>query len=120
MKIAGKIFPIWLVIAYVLAVGSILAWPCVAFGSAFAFDDPAAANNPSTYTFVGIVLAYPVLPVAGVLGSYFAFRSERRRLAYSLAGLALIPFVLIALGVCSTLIMNVLAALGPGIQTTRP
>lgn len=120
MRIAGRVFPIWLIIAYVLALGAILAWPCVFFGSAFAFDDPRAANNPSTFTIVGIVLAYPVLPLVGVLGSYFGFRGQRKKLAYILAGVALVPFLLIILALGASTIMNVLAAVGPGIQTTRP
>ncbi len=99
MKIAGRVFPIWLIIAYVLALGSILAWPCAAFGSAFAFDAPGSANDPNTYTMVGIVLAYPILPILGVLGSYLSFRGDRRKLAYILAGVALIPFALIVLGI---------------------
>lgn len=113
MKIAGKVFPIWLIIAYVLALGAILAWPCAAFGSAFAFDAPGSANNPNTYRIVGIVLAYPVLPVVGVIGSYFSFRGERKKLAYALVGVALIPFVLIVLAIGWSIIANWLYLIRP-------
>lgn len=97
MRLFGRQFPIWLIILYVLALSAVLLWPCVAFGSMFAFDSPTT-NVPSTMRIVGIVLAYPLLPIGGVIGSYFGYRAAHHRLAYGLVALALVPFGLIAIG----------------------
>lgn len=112
MNLFGTRFPTWLFVLYLLALSAILAWPCVAFGSAFAFDDPAT-NVPNTMRIVGIVLAYPLLPIAAVIGSYFTYRAAKKALAYGLAALALLPFAALFLMIAWSSIMNVLYALRP-------
>ncbi len=96
MRLFGKVFPIWMVILYALALAAVLAWPCVAFGSAFAFDSPQT-NVPATLRVVGIILAYPILPIGGVIGSLLAYRGDHKRLTYALLAVALVPFVVFIL-----------------------
>ncbi len=111
MTIAGKRFPIWLIIAYVLALSAILAWPLVAFSSIFMFDDPQAAHLTSTYVTAGAMVAYPILPIAAVIGSYIAQRRESGRLAGVLAGIALLPFIALFALVVVLPIVQILRAL---------
>ncbi len=112
MRLFGRQFPVWLVILYVLALSAVLLWPCVAFGSAFAFDSPGT-NVPSTLRIVGIVLAYPLLSIGGVIGSYLAYRAARHRLAYGLVALALVPFALAVAGFAWSTVTTVLYSLHP-------
>ncbi len=113
MQIRGTRFPIWLVLMYILALGAILAWPCVAFGSAFMFDAPmTAAQTQSTEMGVVAVLAYPIMPIGGVLGSFLAWRAGRKRLGVGLAVFALVPAVAFILIVASSYAMSALYALG--------
>ncbi len=112
MKLFGTRLPAWLVTLYILALSAILAWPCVAFGSAFAFDDPAT-NVPSTLRVVEIILAYPLLPLGGVIGSVLAYRAAHRRVAYGLTALALLPFVFFLAAIGWSTVTNLLYALNP-------
>ncbi len=112
MNIAGKKMPAWLIIAYVVALSAICAWPLIAYFSAFLFDAPNAASQPGTYVTMGIMLGYPILPILGVIGSFFAARGDRGRLAIGLAALALLPFVAIALLLAAGETVNIIAILG--------
>ncbi len=113
MQIGRTRFPVWLIVAYVLALAAILAWPLVAFGSAFAFDSPMTpAQTQSTEVAVVAVLAYPIIPLVGVLASFFARRGGRNRLAWGFAGFALIPLALLALILLASFAMQGLYLLG--------
>lgn len=110
MQNAATRIPVWLIILYVLALATILAWPFIAFMSVFAFDEPGSAQNPAIWRNIGIILSYPVLPIAGVAGSFLAYRKASRKLAYVLAGvgalrLAAFIFLLIAMIVMDVVIM---------------
>ncbi len=112
MNIAGKKLPVWLIIAYVVALSAICAWPLIAYFSAFLFDAPNAASQPGTYLSMGIMLGYPILPILGVIGSFFANRGGRRRLTIGLAALALLPFAAIALLLAVGETANIIAIFG--------
>ncbi len=104
-------FPAWLIVIYVLALLTILAWPLVAFMSIFAFDAPASAQNPGVWAGVITVLAYPLLPLVGVPGSFFAFRRDHRRLSYTLAGIGSIPLVIAVIALVAMFVGSFLALL---------
>ncbi len=113
MQIGRTHFPAGLVVAYVLALVAICAWPLVAFGSAFAFDAPmTAAQTQSTEVTVMLVLGYPAIPLLGVLGSFLARRAGRIRLAWVLAAFALIPAAVLVVALGASFAMNILFALG--------
>ncbi len=95
MQTAARRLPAWLVIVYVLALATLLAWPFVAFMSVFAFDAPGSAQNPAVWSAVGIVLAYPLLPIIGVIASFITYRKGWRKPAYVLAGIGALPLVVL-------------------------
>ncbi len=105
-------FPIWLIILYALALLALVAWPFVAFMAAFAFDAPGSAQDPAVWRTVGAVLAYPLLPIVGVPGSYFAYRAGRKTLAYVSLGAGLLPVLAFMLGLASIFAVNILFLLG--------
>ena len=104
--------PVWLIIIYVLALATILLWPLVAFSSIFAFDAPGSANDPRVWTTVIVVLSYPLLPLVGVTGSFFAYRKGRSKLAYVLAGIGSLPLVAVILILIATTVLNTAALFG--------
>jgi len=106
--------PVWLIVVYGMALATILLWPLVAFGSIFAFDAPGSANDPTVWTAVIAVLSYPLLPLIGVTGSFFAYRKGLSKLAYVLAGIGSVPLVLALLIIVSNMILNIIA------QFSRP
>ena len=105
-------FPIWLIILYILALATILLWPFVAFMSVFAFDAPGSAQNPAVWTGVTAVLSYPLLPLIGVGGSFFAYRRGWKTLAYILAGVGALPLLAVVLALIAIVVENVMFMLG--------
>jgi hypothetical protein len=89
--------PAWLIVVYILALATILAWPFIAFMSVFAFDAPGSAENPAVWTGVILVLAYPLLPLVGVPGSFFAYRKNLKKLAYVLLVIGGVPLVILVI-----------------------
>ena len=121
MRIAGRQYPVWLILAYVAALLAICAWPIFAFSSLFLFDAPGAAQQTGPYVFAGILVLYPIIPILGVPGSFFAYRGEHKRLAYALAGIALLPTALILVLLIAMLVQNVWFMLyPPKLQITTP
>jgi hypothetical protein len=112
VTIAGTRIPIWLVIVYLLSLAAILAWPFVAFTSVFAFDAPGSSEQTRTWVIVGIMWLYPILPLAGVLSSFLALKRGRKPLAYILAGLAALPFAVMAGALLASTLMSVGILLG--------
>ncbi len=112
MQTARPRVPIWLVILYILALATILAWPFIAFMSVFAFDAPGSSQDPAVWTGVITVLAYPLLPLIGVLGSFLAYRSGRKILSYILAGLGALPLVALILIFIAIIVGNAAFLLG--------
>lgn len=87
--------PIWLILLYILSLATILVWPFVAYMSVFAFDAPGSAQDPRVWTGVTLVLAYPLIPIVGVIGSIIGWRLRSRIAAYVLAGIGAIPLLLV-------------------------
>jgi hypothetical protein len=112
MQTARPRIPVWLIIIYVLALATILAWPFIAFMSAFAFDAPGSSDNPAVWTGVIVVLSYPLLPLVGVPGSFFAYRKNFRTLAYVLLGIGAVPLALLLLALIAILASNIAFMLG--------
>jgi Na+-driven multidrug efflux pump len=112
MRNAIKQIPFWLMVIYVLALLALVVWPCAAFTSIFAFDAPGSAQQSSTYVYVGIALLYPILPIAGVLGSFFAQRGQHKPLAYILAAVAVLPSATIAFLLGASQIAGILTMMG--------
>jgi len=104
--------PVLLIVVYVLALATILLWPIVAFSSVFAFDAPGSADDPKVWTIVITVLSYPLLPLVGVTGSFFAYRKGLSKLSYVLAGIGSVPLVVAVLIIVATTVMSAAAMFG--------
>ncbi len=115
MQILGKQIPVRLIIIYVLALLVICAWPFMAFGSIFLFDAPGSSQQAGTYVALAILIGYPIIPVAGVLGSYFAYRGERKPLAYALAAIAVLPTAFLFVSLLASQVYGVLLSLSPSL-----
>ncbi len=112
MQQTASRFPVWLIVVYVLALATILAWPFVAFMSVFAFDAPGSAQNPAIYATVGLILAYPLLPLVGVSGSFVAYRKAAKPLAYVLAGIGSLPLAVLVFLLLTLIITDLAFVLG--------
>ncbi len=104
--------PIGLIIVYILAGATILLWPLVGFMSAFAFDAPGSTQNPSIYRTVAAILAYPLLPLVGVPGSFLAYRKGHNKLAYILVCIGALPIIAVLLALIAIMVTNVVFLLG--------
>jgi hypothetical protein len=98
LQIAGARFPVWLLAIYVVSLLAIATWPFTAFSSVFMFDAPGSTSNPSANVAAGTLVCWPIIPIAGTLTSFFIYKKGRKRPAYVLAGLALLPILILALG----------------------
>ena len=96
---------IWMIVSQVLTVGTLVAWLGMAGLSFMAFD---AGVTPQATTFVTVILAYPVFPLALVIAAWIAFARRKDRLAGILSGLSfsLPVLVYIVLGAIAVLISN--------------
>ena len=104
--------PVWLVIAYILSLLTLAAWPFVAFMSVFAFDAPGTAQGPAVWSMVITVLAYPLLPLIGVPASFFSYRANHKMLGYILAGIAAIPLAILVVILIVLLVTSFATLLG--------
>ena len=100
-----KALLIWMIVSQVLTVGTLVVWLGMAGLSFMAFD--AGVTHQAT-TFVSVILAYPVFPLALVIAAWIAFARHKDRLAGILSGLSfsLPVLVYIALGAAAVLISN--------------
>ena len=100
-----KALLIWMIVSQVLTVGTLVVWLGMAGLSFMAFD---AGVNPQATTFVTVILAYPVFPLALVIAAWIAFARRKDRLAGILSGLSFsAPVVLyVVLGAIAVLISN--------------
>jgi hypothetical protein len=114
MQPAKPRIPAWLIIVYILSLLTILGWPLMAFMSVFAFDAPGSAQDPRVWTGVTLLLAYPVLPLVGVIGSFFTYRARHARAAYLLVAMGAIPLVIAAVALAAIFVTSVLAVIRPG------
>ena len=121
MHIAGRQYTVWLILAWIAALLAICAWPIMAFSSVFAFDSPTATQYAGTYVLVGFLVFYPIIPIAGVLGSFFAYRGQRRGLAYGLAAIAVLPAVIMLVGLIVSQVYSLVLLMSPStLRTTVP
>lgn len=100
-----KALLIWMIISQVLTVGTLVVWLVMAGLSFMAFD---AGVTPQATTFVTVILAYPLFPLALVIAAWIAFARRKDRLAVILSGLSfsLPVLVYIVLGAIAVLISN--------------
>lgn len=104
----------WLIVVTIFSVfGFLAAVPAGFFGTymaAFAADDPNASGEDVIgfmVTVWAITVAYMLLILAGVVGSWIAYRRRKPRLSFGLSLLAAVPIVLIILAVLAVVIINV-------------
>ena len=100
-----KALLIWMIVSQVLTVATLAAWLVMAGLSFMAFD---AGVTPQATTFVTVILAYPLFPLALVIAAWIAFARRKDRLAVILSGLSfsLPVLVYIVLGAIAVLISN--------------
>jgi hypothetical protein len=100
-----KALLIWMIVSQVLTVTTLVAWLGMAGLSFMAFD---AGVTPQATTFVTVILAYPIFPLALVIAAWIAFARHKDRLAGILSGLSfsLPVLVYIVLGAAAVLISN--------------
>lgn len=79
----------WLIFSQLAALTSLLLWLGLAGMSLLAFD---AGVSLQASLFVGLVWAYPLLPLALAVWSWLAFRAQRKKRAFLLG---LVQFLLI-------------------------
>ena len=96
---------IWMIVSQVLTVGTLVVWLGMAGLSFMAFD---AGVTPQATTFVNVVLAYPIFPLALVIAAWIAFARRKDRLAGILSGLSFsLPVVVyIVLGAIVVFLSN--------------
>lgn len=111
MLVGGTPLPKWLALGYILSLCAILAWPCIALTSPMAFDDPASHRTTAPYLYVACACLYPLFPLGGVAGSFIAYKRDLRKLAYSLAAVALAPTATIALWFALLTILSIATVL---------
>ncbi len=112
MKIFGTRFPIWLVAVYVVSLLAIAIWPFTALTSAMVFDAPGSSNIPSNWVGFWVLVCWPVLPVAAVLISFFAYKREHKALAYVLAAVAALPAITLILVFGISTVTSILYGMG--------
>ncbi len=85
---------IWMIVAEVLTVLSLTIWLLIAGLSVMAFD-----SGPTTaaWVFVGVIWAYPILPLGLSGGAWFAYGTRHSTTAAILITLAFLPPVLLLL-----------------------
>ena len=100
-----KALLIWMIVSQALTVGTLVAWLGMAGLSFMAFD---AGVTPQATTFVSVILAYPIFPLALVISAWIAFARRKDRLAGILSGLSFsLPVVLyIVLGAIAVFILS--------------
>ena len=103
----------WLIIVTILSVfGFLAAIPGAFFGTymaAFAADDPSASPDAVLnfmFAVWGIVAGYVLLIVAGVIGSWVAYRKRRNRLSFWLSLMSAVPIALTILAVVAFVVMS--------------
>ncbi len=82
---------IWMIVAQLLAVASLLIWVVMAGMSFMAFDSGGSA---STWVFVTAVWCYPIVPLLMSIGAWVAYKRRKNSIAAILSGLSFAPIVL--------------------------
>ncbi len=79
---------IWMIIAQVLMLGSLVLWLIAAGFSVMAFD---AGVTTQAWTFVILVWSYPILPILLSIGGWIAYAKRKNILAVILSVLSFAP-----------------------------
>jgi hypothetical protein len=92
---------IWMIIAQLLMLGSLVIWLISALFSVMAFD---AGVTTQAWTFVIIVWSYPILPILLSIVGWIAYAKRKNTLAVILSVLSFAPpFLLYFLMIVSNL-----------------
>ena len=82
----------WLIVSQLMALGTLLFWVLVAGLSVMAFDSGQSAQ---AWLFVGLVWAYPLVPLVLAIAAWIAFAFRKNTLAVVLSTLTFIPPVVL-------------------------
>lgn len=83
-----KALLVWMILALVLTLASLLIWLLMAGLSVMAFD---SGVSKEAWTFVILVWSYPILPLLLTISGWIAYAKRKTILAAVLAGLAFAP-----------------------------
>ncbi len=83
---------IWMIVAQLLAAGSLVIWALAAGLSVMAFD---SGSTSEAWRVVIAVWAYPLVPLVLSIGAWIAFALRRHILAAILITLAFLPPVVL-------------------------
>ncbi len=102
-----------LILIYVLSLLPVLAWPLILLGFGILLVEALPGSlTPADTPIIAIALGYPLLPLIAVLGSCFAWRVQRQRLAYMLAAIGSLEFIGLVTAVGGLVIKTILSLLG--------
>jgi hypothetical protein len=87
---------IWLIVSQLLALGSLFFWVVMAGLSVMAFD---SGVTQEAWNIVIAAWAYPIFPLAMVIGAWIAFAKRKNKLAAILSGLSFAPPTLLILAI---------------------
>lgn len=105
--------PDWLILVYVLSLLPVLAWPLILLGYGMLLLVALPGSfTPADTPVIAIALGYPLIPVIAVLGSCFAWRAKRERLAYAMAAIASLEFIGLVAAFGGLVIKTILSLLG--------
>ena len=85
---------IWMIVSQLLAAATLPFWLVIAGLSVMAFD---SGTSFLAWAFVITVWAYPLFPLAMVIGAWIAFAFRKNWLAAILTGLSIVPSILVYL-----------------------
>jgi hypothetical protein len=85
---------IWMIVAQLLAAGSLVIWAFAAGISVMAFDQ---GSSPEAWRVVIAVWSYPILPLVLSIAAWIAFALRRNVIASILIALAFLPPVLLVI-----------------------
>lgn len=85
---------IWMIVAQLMAVGSLLIWLVMAGLSVMAFD---SGESTGAWAFVIAVWSYPIFPIVLSIGGWIAYARRKNKLAVILSSLSFAPPILFML-----------------------
>ncbi len=82
---------IWMIVAQLMAVGSLVIWLVMAGMSVMAFD---SGESTAAWAFVIAVWSYPIFPLIMSIGAWIAYARRKNKLAVILSSLSFAPPIL--------------------------
>ena len=79
---------VWMILSQLLTLGSLLIWLLAAGLSVMAFD---SGESAAAWSLVIVVWAYPIIPLALVIGAWISFAKHKNKLAAILSGISFTP-----------------------------